>query len=118
MRYEILADSLPFDLEGFRGRFFPIAAEFGMNGYITDSDAPTTRGAAGKQRIALPVRSPAPLAQRRSALRHSLRDLQYVPIPVAKQNKARAFAAVQPRLGHHQRTRHGHAHWNKPQSSK
>jgi formyltetrahydrofolate deformylase len=37
MRHEIRADSLPFDLEGFRQAFAPIAREFSMNWRITDS---------------------------------------------------------------------------------
>lgn len=37
MRHEIRADSLPFDLEGFRQAFSPIAREFGMRWNIHDS---------------------------------------------------------------------------------
>lgn len=37
MRQEILADSLPFDLDTLRQKFAPIAAEFGMDWRITDS---------------------------------------------------------------------------------
>ncbi|MBU2710986.1 formyltetrahydrofolate deformylase [Zooshikella harenae] len=37
MRHEICADSLPFDLEGLRTAFAPIAKEFGMEWKITDS---------------------------------------------------------------------------------
>lgn len=37
MRHEIRADSLPFDLEGFRQAFAPIAREFSMNWRVTDS---------------------------------------------------------------------------------
>ncbi|MCU1715714.1 formyltetrahydrofolate deformylase [Pseudomonas sp. 5P_3.1_Bac2] len=37
MRHEIRADSLPFDIEGFRQAFAPIAAEFSMQWRITDS---------------------------------------------------------------------------------
>ena len=37
MRIEIKADSLPFDLDGFRGRFQSIADEFAMDWRIADS---------------------------------------------------------------------------------
>ncbi|HAC68427.1 formyltetrahydrofolate deformylase [Pseudomonas sp. JBR1] len=37
MRHEIRADSLPFDLAGFRQAFSPIAREFSMQWRITDS---------------------------------------------------------------------------------
>lgn len=37
MRQEILADSLPFDLETFRQQFKPIAESFGMQWKVTDS---------------------------------------------------------------------------------
>ncbi|MEO4046083.1 formyltetrahydrofolate deformylase [Pseudomonas sp. CAU 1711] len=37
MRHEIRADSLPFELEGFRQAFAPIAREFSMDWRITDS---------------------------------------------------------------------------------
>lgn len=37
MRHEIRADSLPFDLEGFRTAFAPIAREFSMVWQVTDS---------------------------------------------------------------------------------
>lgn len=37
MRHEIRADSLPFDLAGFRQAFAPIAREFSMQWRITDS---------------------------------------------------------------------------------
>lgn len=37
MRQEILADSLPFDIEELRERFIPIAREFGMDWNISDS---------------------------------------------------------------------------------
>lgn len=37
MRHEIRADSLPFDLAGFRQAFAPIAREFSMEWRITDS---------------------------------------------------------------------------------
>ncbi|MFZ2290615.1 MAG: formyltetrahydrofolate deformylase [Halopseudomonas yangmingensis] len=37
MRHEIRADSLPFDLDGFRRVFAPIAEEFGMHWHINDS---------------------------------------------------------------------------------
>ncbi|HXG29061.1 MAG TPA: formyltetrahydrofolate deformylase [Nevskiales bacterium] len=40
MRDEILADSLPFDLDGFRAAFADLAAEFDMRWQITDSAAP------------------------------------------------------------------------------
>lgn len=39
MRHEICADSLPFDLEGFKTAFAPIANEFNMEWQITDSAA-------------------------------------------------------------------------------
>lgn len=39
MRHEIRADSLPFDLDGFRQAFTPIANEFSMEWRITDSAA-------------------------------------------------------------------------------
>ncbi|MDO9322164.1 MAG: formyltetrahydrofolate deformylase [Pseudomonas sp.] len=37
MRHEIRADSLPFDLAGFRQAFAPIAQEFSMDWRVTDS---------------------------------------------------------------------------------
>lgn len=37
MRHEVRADSLPFDLEGFRQVFEPIAREFGMRWQVHDS---------------------------------------------------------------------------------
>ncbi len=37
MRLEILADSLPFDIETLRERFAPIADDFGMTWHISDS---------------------------------------------------------------------------------
>jgi len=37
MRQEILADSLPFDLDTLKQKFAPIAAEFGMDWRISDS---------------------------------------------------------------------------------
>ncbi|OBS08458.1 formyltetrahydrofolate deformylase [Acidihalobacter prosperus] len=40
MRYEILADSLPFDLDGFRTRFAPIGERFGMEWRIADAATP------------------------------------------------------------------------------
>ncbi|MDE1463671.1 formyltetrahydrofolate deformylase [Spartinivicinus poritis] len=40
MRHEICADSLPFDLEGLKTAFAPIANEFNMQWQITDSEAP------------------------------------------------------------------------------
>lgn len=57
MRHEIRADSLPFDLEGFRQAFAPIAQEFSMEWRITDS--------AQKKRVVL-------MASRES---HCLADL-------------------------------------------
>lgn len=38
MRHEMRAETLPFDLEGFREAFKPIADEFSMDWRITDSD--------------------------------------------------------------------------------
>ena len=38
MRHEIRADTLPFDIEGFRAAFAPIAEEFSMTWRITDTD--------------------------------------------------------------------------------
>ncbi|MFG3454305.1 MULTISPECIES: formyltetrahydrofolate deformylase [Pseudomonadaceae] len=38
MRHEIRADSLPFDIAGFRQAFAPIAREFSMEWRITDSE--------------------------------------------------------------------------------
>ena len=40
MRYEIRADSLPFDLEGFQQAFAPIGERFGMDWRITDAARP------------------------------------------------------------------------------
>lgn len=37
MRQEILADSLPFDIEKLRKHFMPITQEFGMDGSLSDS---------------------------------------------------------------------------------
>jgi formyltetrahydrofolate deformylase len=47
MRQEILADSLPFDIEEFRSKFAPMAQEFGMDWSISDS--------ARKKRVVLMV---------------------------------------------------------------
>ncbi|MBB1520131.1 formyltetrahydrofolate deformylase [Aquipseudomonas guryensis] len=57
MRHEIRADSLPFDLAGFRQAFAPIAREFAMEWRVTDS--------AQKKRVVL-------MASRES---HCLADL-------------------------------------------
>jgi formyltetrahydrofolate deformylase len=57
MRHEIRADSLPFDLGGFRQAFAPIAREFAMEWQVTDS--------AQKKRVVL-------MASRES---HCLADL-------------------------------------------
>ncbi|RML23174.1 Formyltetrahydrofolate deformylase, partial [Pseudomonas syringae pv. maculicola] len=57
MRHEIRADTLPFDLDGFREAFTPIAEEFSMDWRITDS--------AQKKRVVL-------MASRES---HCLADL-------------------------------------------
>jgi formyltetrahydrofolate deformylase len=57
MRHEIRADSLPFDLDGFRQAFAPIAREFSMEWRVTDS--------AQKKRVVL-------MASRES---HCLADL-------------------------------------------
>ena len=38
LRIEVIADTLPFDLDGFRDRFQPVAAEFDMTWNLTDSD--------------------------------------------------------------------------------
>ena len=38
MRHEIRAESLPFDLDGFKQAFTPIANEFSMTWQVTDSD--------------------------------------------------------------------------------
>ena len=57
MRHEIRADSLPFDLDGFRQAFAPIAREFSMEWRVTDSER--------KKRVAL-------MASRES---HCLADL-------------------------------------------
>jgi formyltetrahydrofolate deformylase len=40
MRYEIRADSLPFDEQGLREAFAPIAEEFGMQWQVTDAQVP------------------------------------------------------------------------------
>lgn len=40
MRYEVLADSLPFDEQGLREAFAPIAEEFGMQWQVTDAQVP------------------------------------------------------------------------------
>jgi len=37
MRYVVKADSLPFDIDGFRAQFSPIAEKFAMNWDITDT---------------------------------------------------------------------------------
>lgn len=108
MRHEVRADSLPFDLEGFRQAFAPIAREFGMRWEIYDS--------AVKKRVIL-------MASRES---HCLADLlhrwhsgeldcdipcvisnhddlrsmvewhgiPYLHVPVDPQDKAPAFAEV------------------------
>lgn len=38
LRIEVIADTLPFDPEGFRQRFAPVAAEFQMSWQLTDTD--------------------------------------------------------------------------------
>ena len=116
MRHEIRADSLPFDLEGFRHAFAPIAREFGMRWEVYDS--------AVKKRVVL-------MASRES---HCLADLlhrwhsgeldceipcvisnhddlrsmvewhgiPYFHVPVDPQDKAPAFAAVSRLIAEHQ----------------
>lgn len=59
MRYEIRADSLPFDIDGLRQAFVPIAEEFAMHWQITDALTP--------KRVVLMV----------SRLDHCLTDLLY-----------------------------------------
>lgn len=108
LRQEILADSLPFDAEGFRRRFAPIASDFGMTWSISDT--------AVKKRVVILV----------SKQEHCLNDLLFrwrcgelafdlravisnhdhcrsftewhgVPyhhVPVTRENKVEAFAEV------------------------
>jgi len=59
MRYEVLADSLPFDLETLKTKFTPIAEQFNMSWEITDTSV--------KKRIVLMVSKEA----------HCLSDLLY-----------------------------------------
>lgn len=40
MRYELRADSLPWDAAGLRGAFAPLAAELGMDWQVSDAAAP------------------------------------------------------------------------------
>ncbi|MES2821564.1 MAG: formyltetrahydrofolate deformylase [Pseudomonadota bacterium] len=116
MRHEIRADSLPFDLDGFKQDFAPIAREFSMEWRITDS--------AQKKRVVL-------MASRES---HCLADLLHrwhsneleceipcvisnhdelrsmvqwhgIPyhwVPVDPQDKAPAFAEVARLVQHYQ----------------
>jgi formyltetrahydrofolate deformylase len=116
MRHEVRADSLPFDLEGFRRAFEPIAREFGMRWQVYDS--------AVKKRVVL-------MASRES---HCLADLlhrwhsgelhceipcvisnhddlrsmvewhgiPYFHVPVDPQDKAPAFAEVSRLIAEHQ----------------
>ncbi len=76
MRQEIRADSLPFDAEEFRRRFSALADEFEHELAAGRFRHQETPGDAGKQAGSLPGRPAAPLAQRRVAGGHSLRDLQ------------------------------------------
>ncbi|MCL7461446.1 formyltetrahydrofolate deformylase [Pseudomonas sp. NW5] len=116
MRHEIRADSLPFDLDGFRLAFAPIAREFGMRWEVYDS--------AVKKRVVL-------MASRES---HCLADLlhrwhsgeleceipcvisnhddlrsmvewhgiPYFHVPVNPADKAPAFAEVNRLIAEHQ----------------
>lgn len=59
MRYEVLADSLPFGLEELRAKFTPLAETFGMHWQITDSSQ--------RKRVVLMVSKEA----------HALSDLLY-----------------------------------------
>ncbi len=59
MRYEVLADSLPFDLDTLKARFEPLASSFNMEWQITDSTV--------KKRVVLMVSKEA----------HCLSDLLY-----------------------------------------
>ncbi|MBD8491776.1 formyltetrahydrofolate deformylase [Pseudomonas syringae] len=116
MRHEIRADTLPFDLDGFRQAFAPIAEEFSMDWRITDSSQ--------KKRVVL-------MASRES---HCLADLlhrwhseeldceiacvisnhqdlrsmvewhniPYYHVPVDPKDKQPAFAEVSRLVGEHQ----------------
>ena len=115
MRYEVLADSLPFELDELKAKFAPLGDEFGMHWQITDS--------AERKRVVLMVSKEA----------HALSDLLYrwrsgemnidipcvisnhdvlrsyvewhgIPfhyVPVPKDDKAGAFAKIEEIIDRH-----------------
>ena len=116
MRHEIRADSLPFDLDGFRQAFAPIAREFSMEWRITDSEVKKRVVLMASKGVPLPGRSAAPLAQRRTGLREipcvianhdDLRSMvewhgiPYFHVPVDPQDKQPAFDEVSRLIDEH-----------------
>jgi formyltetrahydrofolate deformylase len=109
MRNEIKASSLPFDLEGFKNAFAPIAAEFSMNWSATDSDIkPKVILMASKESHCLADLLHRWHSQELNAeivavisnhedLRRMVEwhDIPYHYVPVNKENKQEAFAKVE-----------------------
>ncbi|SEG55721.1 formyltetrahydrofolate deformylase [Marinobacterium lutimaris] len=83
MRYEVVADSLPFGLEELKEKFAPVADKFQMNWNITDS--------AARKRVVLMVSKEA----------HALSDLLYrwsagelnidIPCVISNHDKLRSY---------------------------
>ncbi|NVL29554.1 formyltetrahydrofolate deformylase [Pseudomonas syringae pv. actinidiae] len=116
MRHEIRADTLPFDLDGFREAFTPIAEEFSMDWRITDS--------AQKKRVVLMASREshcladllhrwhsdeldcdiACVISNHQDLRSMVEwhDIPYYHVPVDPKDKEPAFAEVSRLVGHHQ----------------
>ena len=75
MRLEVKADSLPFDLEGLRAAFKPVADEFKMTWRVSDS-ARRKRVVILVSKQEMSLRPARPLAVKRAGCRHPLRDLE------------------------------------------
>ena len=114
MRHEIRADSLPFDLDGFRQAFAPIAREFSMEWRITDSEV--------KKRVVLMASKeshcladllhrwhsgeldceiPCVIANRRPAQHGRVARHPYFHVPVDPQDKQPAFDEVSRLIDEH-----------------
>jgi formyltetrahydrofolate deformylase len=109
MRNEIKASSLPFDLDGFKAAFAPIANEFSMNWSVTDSHfKPKVVLMASKESHCLAdllhrwhsgelnVEIVAVIANHEDLRRMvEWHDIPYHCVPVTKENKPEAFKQVE-----------------------
>ncbi|WP_020680794.1 formyltetrahydrofolate deformylase [Marinobacterium rhizophilum] len=112
MRYEVLADSLPFDLETLKAKFAPVAKEFDMQWQITDSSV--------KKRVLLmvskeahclsdllyrwrsgdmPFEIPCVLSNHDDLRPYvEFHDIPYIHLPVDKDNKEPHFRAIKEQI--------------------